>query len=164
MQADLSQRWEEEIRPRQTPYDRPLRPSGDPGGEQGCCRAVDSAGPPTCKFMESSVRQTAARKNVVDLGNPEWKTATPLHALTRDGRDALTQISKDLIADSRHRSRNPIGSRCLYMTTSCRPECFMFFFCSYIRAESSRSKLGISSHQLPISQIFFLNQLARTSR
>lgn len=43
MQSDLSQRWEEEIRPRQTPYDRPLRPSGDPCGEQCCGRSIDSA-------------------------------------------------------------------------------------------------------------------------
>jgi len=137
MQADLSQRWEEEIRPRQTPYDRPLRPSGDPRGEQCCGRPIDSAGSPACEFMESSVRQTATWENLVDLGYPERQTACLLPALALDRGDAFAQISKDLSADSRHQSRNPSGSRGFELTTSCRLECLMFLFCSFIRAESS---------------------------
>lgn len=86
------------------------------------------------------MRQTATRKDRVDLGNPERQTARLLRALALDGGDAFTQISKDSIADSRHRSRNPSGLRWLGITTSCRLECLMFLFCSFMEAVSSRSE------------------------
>lgn len=83
------------------------------------------------------MRQTATWKNVVDLGYPERQTACLLRALALNRGDAFAQIRKDLIAGSRHRSQNPFGSRGWKNAASCRPECLMFLFCSFIRAESS---------------------------
>jgi hypothetical protein len=55
--------------------------------------------------------QSASREDPINLFDTEGKTARLLRALSLDRRDAVAQVSQDLIADSRHRSRNPFGSR-----------------------------------------------------
>lgn len=155
MQSSLGERREEQIRPRQAPDNRPLRPRSDPCREKCGRRAVNRSGSAASKFMKCSDGQAATRQDAIDLADTERKAARFLHALSLYGRDTFAQISKDLISqDSRHRSRNPFRSRWLEMTTSCRLECLMFSFCSFVRAESSRSILGISSHSVSVSADF----------
>lgn len=89
MQSCLREPGEEQIRSRQAPDDRPLRPGGDPGGEQRRGRPIDGAGSPAREFVERSMRQTATRKDRVYFRNTEGKTASALRALALNGRDAF---------------------------------------------------------------------------
>ena len=111
MQSRLSKSREEQIGPRQTPDDRPLRACCDSGGKESSRGAIDSARTTSREFMEFSMSQAPARKDRINLFDTEGKTARLLRALSLDRRDAVAQVSQDLIADSRHRSRNPFGSR-----------------------------------------------------
>ncbi len=75
MQSCLRECREEEIRSRQAPYDRPLRPGGDPGGEQRRGSAIDRSGSTTRELVQRSMGQTPAGQNVIDLRYSERKTA-----------------------------------------------------------------------------------------
>lgn len=75
MQSCLRERRKEQIRSRQAPDDRPLRPGGDPGGEQRRGSAIDRSGSTTRELVQRSMGQTAAGQNVIDLCHSERKTA-----------------------------------------------------------------------------------------
>jgi hypothetical protein len=155
MQSSLGERREEKVRARQAPDHGPFRPRRDSCRKKSGRRTVESSGSSSSEFVESTVSETATRQDAVDLRHTERKTASLFRALTFYGRDAFAQISKDMFPqDSRHRSLNPSGSRWWEKTASCRPECLMFFFCSFIRTESSRSKIGIQSHSVSDSADF----------
>lgn len=113
VQPHLRQRRKKQVRPRQAPDHRSLGSGRNPGCKQCGRGTIHRSRTATRKLVQSPVGQSATGKNGVDLRDPERKTARFLRALPFDGRDALAQISKDLSADSRHRSRIPSGSRWL---------------------------------------------------
>lgn len=155
MKSSLGERREEQIGPRQTPHDRPLRPRGDPGREKSGRRAINRPGSTSSAFMKSTMSETAPWQDVVDLRHSKRKTACLLHAISLDRGDAFAQISKDLISqDSRHRSRNPFRLRGVDWRGLMPPKTLMFLFCSFMRTESRRSKIGIQSHSVSDSADF----------
>lgn len=152
MQPRLRQRRKEQIRSRQTPDDRSLRPSRDPGCEQRGRSSIDRAGTTASELVQCAMGQAAAGKDGVYVRDAEREAASSLHAVAFYRGDAIAQIGKDLLAGSRHRSRNPFGSRWFKMTASCSQKCLMFFFCSVMNEESRRRKSGIRSHNFSIRE------------
>ncbi|MGZ2432616.1 hypothetical protein ACVI1T_004515 [Rhizobium redzepovicii] len=105
MKACLRQRWHEEIWTRQAPDDLTLCPRDDPGGEQCCRRSVDRTGATSGEFVKCTELKAASRKRFVDLRHSERQASGPLRSAAFHCGDALAQVSKNVLADSRHRSR-----------------------------------------------------------
>ena len=89
----------------------PSRPGGYSRSEQGRRRSVYRTRSTTCEFVQGAVGETAARQDGIDLGHAERQTDPPLRRAALKRGDTLAQISQYMHAGSRHRSRNPSGSR-----------------------------------------------------
>lgn len=111
MQPHLCQSRKEEIRSRQTPDDRSLRPRGYSRGEQSCGCAIDGPCPAASKLVQSAVGQPASRQYAIDLRNAEFQASELLHRGALEGADAGSKIRYDVLADSGHRSRILFRSR-----------------------------------------------------
>lgn len=115
----MGQRREEQVWTRQTPDDLAFGAGRNPGNEQGGGCAIDGPGATACKLVKSAARKTASRQHGVDLADTEGQAFQWLRRATPKGGDAAAQIGYDVLACSRHRSRNPLGSWVI-RTTSCR--------------------------------------------
>lgn len=89
MKPGLSQCREEQIRPCETPDDLAFGACSNPSCKQCCCSSVDRAGPAAGKFVESALRQPAARQDRVDLLHAERQAAGLFGAFSFNRRDAL---------------------------------------------------------------------------
>jgi hypothetical protein len=105
VKARLRQRWHEEVGTRQAPDDLTFRPCNDPGGEQRSRRPIDRTGATPSEFVEGTMSKTTSRENGIDLGYAERQAFGSPRAPAFHGGDALAQVSKNVLADSRHRSR-----------------------------------------------------------
>jgi hypothetical protein len=120
MEANLRERREEQVRARQAPDDMSFRPSGYSRCKQRCSRAIDGTGSATGEFVQRAISETASGENGVHLGHSERQAASHLRAVALDRGDALAQISKDSIANSRHRARESFRFALIKVTASCR--------------------------------------------
>jgi hypothetical protein len=105
MKSRLRQSGHEEIGPGQAPDDLSLSACDNSGDEQCGCRSVHSAGSAARKFVKSAMRKTASRKYGVDFWHAKRKAARPLRSPAFHGGDAFAKVSKNMLADGRHRSR-----------------------------------------------------------
>ncbi|MBX5157627.1 hypothetical protein HJB89_10875 [Rhizobium sp. NZLR8] len=97
MKADLGQGGGEQVGTSQAPDDLPLCPSSDPSCKHGCSSAIDSSGSASCKFVDRSICQAAARKSFVDLTNAKWQDGFRTDQPAFEMLNAVSKIGNDRV-------------------------------------------------------------------